>query len=110
MKNILFVCTGNTCRSPMAQGFLKRLCLEILQCRECIPHPLPVFQLEQGDPGKHKFSKCHALDWSIDISGHRARNITEDDIHNSFLVLAMTSSHRDILTDYFPEEHTKYIH
>ena len=33
--NILFVCTGNTCRSPMAEGYLKSLGLENIAVKSC---------------------------------------------------------------------------
>ena len=65
--NVLFLCTGNSCRSQMAEGFLRRLAGDRFEAHSAgtIPshvNPLAIAVMkEQG----------------IDISGHRSKNVTE---------------------------------
>lgn len=102
--NILFVCTGNTCRSPMAEGYLKDLIqksgrkdiavlsagLMAIPGQQASRHSLEVLQ-EQG----------------IDISQHQSRQITTDFVKASDWILTMTESQKMILSREFPKESEK---
>ncbi|NLK65354.1 MAG: low molecular weight protein arginine phosphatase [Tissierellia bacterium] len=95
--NILFVCTGNTCRSPMAEGIfkdmLKKNNIDYIKVSSA---GLSVF------PGEHANEKAiKALkEKGIDITAHRARQLLEA-INKTDLILAMTLSHKKIIEDYF---------
>ena len=87
---ILFLCTGNTCRSPMAQGVLQHLLDEagvtVLEVRTAgvmtIPGLMPTQECRQL-----------LLKDNIDISGHRSHQLTIEMIKQAKLVLGMTSFH-----------------
>ena len=70
--NILFICTGNTCRSPMAEGYLnsKKLYGVTAQSRGIAADGSPVSEN----------SKTVMAEAGIDISGHVSRQVTDTDI------------------------------
>jgi protein-tyrosine phosphatase len=96
---VLFVCTGNTCRSPMSEGILKRLMAERLRCA---PSELPSrgYLIQSGGlsalPGeKASLNAIRALEkWKIDISGHATQAVTRNILDAADRVYGMTSAHR----------------
>jgi protein-tyrosine phosphatase len=96
--NILFVCTGNICRSPMAEGILKKLLydarLEQISAASAGVCALP------GNPAS-SLARRVAAENGVDLSKHRARPVSSDIMDQSDLVLAMEPSHRhDLIADY----------
>lgn len=89
---ILFVCTGNTCRSPMAEA-LARHALEERGWSE----------VEVESAGVSTTSGLPASDGALaaaeaggfDLSGHRSAQLTRDRIERADLVLVMTPAHLD---------------
>ena len=94
MKEIVFVCTGNTCRSPMAEGLL----------REALPAQWGG-KVTVSSAGTHAWNGQPAASLSvmvlrekgIDISGHSARLITPDIINKASLVVALAAGHRELM-------------
>lgn len=98
---ILFVCTGNTCRSPMASALLSHL-LESgnLQGAEknfrvC---SAGIYAGEGEPPSQMAVTVMQEL--GIDISGHRSVQLNEELITAADLILTMTKSQRDYLLSY----------
>jgi protein-tyrosine phosphatase len=98
--HILLVCTGNTCRSPMAEGLFRKYLAEKLQCK--------VDQLERAgykidsggimDAGGFPASPgaleaCAAK--GVDLRFHRSRGLTESIIRESDLIFTMERMHCD---------------
>jgi protein-tyrosine-phosphatase len=87
---ILIVCTGNLCRSPMASVVLRR----VLSERGCDG-------IEVGSAGTWAESGNRATseacsvvaDRGMDLSPHRSRPLTADELRSADLVIAMTSVH-----------------
>ena len=86
MFNILIICTGNICRSPMAAGMLKAALPEELKTRIAVSSA--GIQALQG----HRAAD-HAVETmarrGIDIKGHRARQVTGEMIRTADLILTM---------------------
>ncbi|MBN1435508.1 MAG: threonylcarbamoyl-AMP synthase [Sedimentisphaerales bacterium] len=105
----LFVCTGNTCRSPMAEGICRTQIAQKLRC--------PVDQLEKmgykilsagtmapGAGGKATPEAIQACQKAgIDISNHRARPLTQEIINQADYIFTMGRSHRQIVEDIAPD-------
>src|SRR5690625_4303773 len=98
--NILFVCTGNTCRSPMAEAVLKNKSSEF-KVKSAGIHASPNAPLSEG-------TKKVLENESIKLD-HKSQQVTSDLITWADVVLTMTHSHKDLLTKLFPNDQTKYF-
>jgi len=100
---ILFVCLGNICRSPMAEGVFRRLAEE-----EGVLHLFDVDSAGLGDwhTGQAPDSRAQAAARrrGMDISNQSARQITRADFARFDLVLAMDGSNVEELARLAPKE------
>ncbi len=100
IMNILLVCTGNTCRSSMAKGLLE----QILDEEGDRSIEVDSAGLNVYVPSEASENAVEVMDeMGVDISGHRSRQLTKEDIEKADLVLVMTPSHRSTLIDLFPQ-------
>ena len=89
--NIVFVCTGNTCRSPMAEGYLKSLNLPDL----CVTSAGLSFG---GDKVSENSAKV-MREAGIDISEHISKPLTKELIDSAHKIYVMTASHYNVVCD-----------
>jgi len=87
---ILFVCTGNTCRSPMAEGALRHL-LEKKRPGACEVRSVGT-AAATGYPTT-MFAAEAAKIWDVDLSDHMSQPLTVRLIDEADLILGMTENH-----------------
>ena len=104
IKYILFVCTGNICRSPFAEGLLKKL-VQKKGLDDIVIDSAGLLALP-GNSASGLAQKV-AAEYDVDLSGHIAKSVKEDIVDGSDLILVMENSHAKDLLDAFPEAKDK---
>ena len=101
MPSILVICTGNICRSPMAEGFLRTA----LRRRFGDRAPTVASAGTTGWEGSGAMPESveAAEERGVDISGHVARRLTRGDVFDADVVVAMAAEHRDAVSRAMPE-------
>ncbi|WP_437221742.1 Sua5/YciO/YrdC/YwlC family protein [Planctomicrobium sp. SH661] len=104
----LFVCTGNTCRSPMAEAIFRKMLADHLHCREdeLMDHGFVVISAGlaayKGAPAAPESVELLYPD-GIDLSAHESQPVTEELLFHCDHILTMTRSHRDAVLSSYPE-------
>src|SRR5258706_14415043 len=101
MAQVLVVCTGNICRSPMAEGFLKELLALRADQDERIDVSSAGTAAWDGSPATTE-AIAAAAGREADISEHRARRLAAHHVEQADLVLGMTTDHRDTAIQLVP--------
>lgn len=91
--NILFVCTGNTCRSPMAAVLMNKIAIE--KKLDVRIDSAGIFAVD-GDAASTEAVNV-MKEYGIDLSAHRAKKITLELIDESDLILTMTYGQKTML-------------
>ena len=109
MIRILFVCTGNICRSPTAEGVFR----DLVDTRDLADRfaidSAGMIGYHVGEPPDPRSVRM-ARDRGVDLSGQRARKIHEGDFEDFDYLLAMDRSHYEDMLSMAPERHRDKIH
>jgi protein-tyrosine phosphatase len=100
---ILFVCMGNICRSPTAEGVFRKLVQERAPHLQVVIDSAGTHDYHVGEPPDRR-AIAAAARRGIDLSGLRARMVQESDFEAFDLVVAMDRLNREVLLDRSPEE------
>lgn len=96
IKTILFVCTGNTCRSAMAEGIFKKMLKG--RTKDYIKFNIisaGISALPGMSPTPEAISVM--FEHGIDISQHHAQELQEELIKKADLILVMTNEHKEFI-------------
>lgn len=97
---ILLVCTGNACRSPMAEGLLKKMLPPDLSKKLMIASA-GTAALEGGRPTEFAIAAANEL--GAEIKGLMCRELSPEIITGADLILCMEQNHRDRVAEMVPE-------
>jgi glycine hydroxymethyltransferase len=97
VKNVLFICTGNICRSPIAEGFFRRL---LGNRRDIEVASAGVHAVRGQPPSLYAVQVCE--EEGVDISGLRSQPLTAALIDRATHIFAMTGAHLETIHMLFP--------
>src|SRR6185436_2724004 len=97
MKTVLFVCTGNICRSPIAEGLFRHATRGRNDFRVL---SAGVGAVEGLTPSEHAVRALREL--GIDISRQRSRQLSMDLVDEADFIFGMTHSHVDAISMLYP--------
>jgi glycine hydroxymethyltransferase len=98
VKYVLFVCTGNICRSPMALGLFRRL---LGNRKDIAVDAAGVHAVRGQPPSVHAIDVCRKR--GVDIAGFRSQPLTATLVDRATHIFAMTASHLETIHLLFPQ-------
>jgi protein-tyrosine phosphatase len=104
---VVFVCTGNTCRSPMAELLMRARLAEFVGCSvdDLEEHGIVVMSAGiAAAPGCPPSSEAVQVmkDYGLDLTRHEAQPLTDQLVHHADLILTMTQSHLQSIVERWP--------
>lgn len=99
MKKIMFICTGNICRSAMADGLMKKLIQD--NQKQVEVYSCGIFAEDGEGP---TFNAKEAIkQYDVDINNHKATNIRNSKIKEMDVILCATLAHKNNVISMYPE-------
>lgn len=101
---LLFICTGNTCRSPMAEGLARKIFGDAVHVSSA---GMEAWEGAEASPYAHQVLK----EQSVDLSQHRSRKIRADLLADADWIIPMTQAQEKGLKNIYPqyEQKTRYL-
>lgn len=99
MNSILFICIGNICRSPMAEGLLKHAVPDMA----VLSAGISALVDKPADPLAVQIMR----EQGIDIGAHRARNLSAWMVRDADVILTMDARQKRFIEMHYPESANK---
>ena len=111
---ILFVCTGNTCRSPMAEAFARKF---LAETRGCAPDELEERGVLVCSAGIAAASGLNASpealrvmrELGLGLETHQSQPLTDSLVRYADVIFVMTQAHREDIVRYWPQAASKVM-
>ena len=107
-QSILFVCTGNICRSPTAEGVMRKKIQERGWSGWLSVDSAGTHAYHVGEPPDTR-SQAHAAQRGYDLADLRARRVDNSDFDRFDYIVAMDDEHFDILRAKCPPHHASKL-
>ena len=105
-RSVLFVCTGNTCRSPMAQALFRNMLAEKgVDGVSCDSAGISAFDGEAASENSIEAMS----EIGIDISAHRSKTVTRDLLDSTELIVCISRGHYELLRNFAPESKLRLL-
>jgi protein-tyrosine phosphatase len=105
---ILFVCMGNICRSPTAEGVFRKKICDLGLSEKVHIDSAGTHNYHPNSPPDER-SQYHALNRGYDLTNLRARHVQDNDFEDYDLLLTMDWDNRTLLEERCPLEHQHKI-
>jgi protein-tyrosine-phosphatase len=103
MRSILFICSANICRSPMAEGLLRAIMQEDPEGWQI--ESAGIWSLKDYPAAENTLKVLNER--GVDLSSHRSRQVTKELMEAFNLILTMERNHKEALVAAFPEHAAK---
>lgn len=112
VTTLLFVCTGNTCRSPMADALARKMLADRLKVKESELAEKGYKVISAGTSAGHGGAASEEAEqivrkYGADLSRHESRPVTVSMIEEADKVWVMTNRHRKTLVEWMPDHAAK---
>jgi protein-tyrosine-phosphatase len=104
MINILVICTGNTCRSPMAEGIIRKLAEE-KGFTDISVSSMGLAAYYGDPPSSHSVAVMQEI--GVDIASHCSKRVLLHDLEQADYIYVMTQQHKNVIVDAIPEQEHK---
>lgn len=101
IKNIMFICTGNTCRSAMAEGLMKKMLEDkgITNIKVCSAG----LRASTGEYSTDEAIMVMKEEYDVNLLNHQSVNVKNTNIKDMDLILCATHAHLTTLEYMYPE-------
>ena len=111
---VLLVCTGNTCRSPMAEVMMRQLLAKKLGCSEAELDQQGKIVTSAGIAAAAGYGPSHEAvavmkEKGLDLSQHESQPLTDKLVRHADVILTMTEGHRNAILRRWPEASARVL-
>lgn len=105
---LIFVCTSNVCRSPMAEGFSRKFNIDKLNDKYHICSRALTNQYEpEGSPASMNSIETMKNDFHIDIANHESKLLDDNDVAKAYKIIGVSQSHYSEICKRYPSHANK---